>query len=109
MIREEVLREGLELFNEERFWESHEVLEQIWQRSKGTERDALQGLILTAAAFVHYQKDESSICISVLARAMVKLNQPVSVDSIDFESIRVNVNSILSSKQIHLFKLQTTH
>src|SRR5690349_20844952 len=61
----ESLREGIELFNQERFWESHEVLEDIWHPATGVERDIIQGLILTGAALVHYQKNENDVCISI--------------------------------------------
>ena len=33
----------------------------------------LQGIILTCAAFVHSQKDEVNICITMLGRSMKKL------------------------------------
>lgn len=49
---------GLELFNEERYWESHEALESAWRRVTGDEKEILQGLILLAAALVHWQKNE---------------------------------------------------
>src|SRR5712691_10900796 len=55
----ETLREGMDLLNQERFWEAHEVLEEIWHPATGVERDIIQGLILTAAAIVHYQKNEN--------------------------------------------------
>jgi len=71
--RIEALKEGIALFNEERFWESHEILEQLWRESTGGEREILQGLILTAAAFVHYQKNEPDVCLSVLKRARSKI------------------------------------
>ncbi|HVH14729.1 MAG TPA: DUF309 domain-containing protein, partial [Candidatus Angelobacter sp.] len=46
--KEEALTEGIQLFNEERFWECHEALEQAWHVSKGVgvERDAIQSIIL---------------------------------------------------------------
>jgi len=43
----------VELFNEEAFWESHEVLEVPW-RQNGS--DFYHGLILYASAFVHLQR-----------------------------------------------------
>src|SRR2546425_6574104 len=71
--KEEALAEGVHLFNEERFWECHEVLEQAWHASKGVERDAIQSIILAAAAFVHYQKGEDEICLSIMKRARAKM------------------------------------
>src|SRR5712691_5534078 len=61
--KEEALAEGVHLFNEERFWEYHEVVEQAWQVSKGVERDEIQNIMIAAAAFVHYQKGEEEICL----------------------------------------------
>ncbi|MGC9152873.1 MAG: DUF309 domain-containing protein [Vulcanisaeta sp.] len=45
----------VELFNEERFWEAHEVLEEIWRVNRD---EGLRGLIVLAAAFVKLQEDE---------------------------------------------------
>lgn len=104
--RADILAEGLSLFNEERFWESHEILEQLWRASKDLERDAVQGLILTAAAFVHHQRDEDKICLSVLQRARDKIPQVATLDSVDLDWIRTSIDSILKSKQIRLFRLR---
>jgi uncharacterized protein len=106
--REDTLKQGIQLFNEQRFWESHEVLEQIWRVSRGTERDALQSLILTAAAFVHYQKGERDICLSVLKRARAKMRSTLEVELLDFDVLRANVDKILNSGRIRLFKLRTS-
>ncbi|OLB45508.1 hypothetical protein AUH73_05615 [archaeon 13_1_40CM_4_53_4] len=101
----EALSEGINLFNEERFWESHEVLEGIWRVSGGSEREALQSLILTAAAFVHFQKGEPDICLSVLKRAMARIPLGSTPIPMDFAKLRHNVDSILSSGRIQLFEL----
>ena len=44
------------LFNQEKFFEAHEVLEALWRETKGSERDFYQGLIQLAASLVHFQK-----------------------------------------------------
>ncbi|HTL46726.1 MAG TPA: DUF309 domain-containing protein [Verrucomicrobiae bacterium] len=51
------LHEFVCLFNEEKFFEAHEVLEALWREENGEARDFYQGLIQIAAAFVHYQKN----------------------------------------------------
>lgn len=102
----EAVAEGLRLFNEERFWESHEVLEQIWRESTGEERDALQSVILAAAAFVHYQKGEPDIFLSVLKRARAKMSGKATVDHLDLDQLRKNIDAILESGKIQLFKLR---
>ena len=104
--KEEALAEGVHLFNEERFWESHEVLEQAWHASKGVERDAIQSIILAAAAFVHYQKGEDEICLSIMKRARAKMALAKTFEMIDFESLERNIDGILDSERILLFKLR---
>jgi len=104
--KEEALAEGVRFFNEERFWECHEVLEQAWHVSNGVERDAIQGMILTAAAFVHYQKGEEEICLSILKRARAKMALAKSYETIDFEGLEKNIDGILESERIRLFKLR---
>jgi hypothetical protein len=104
--KEEALAEGVRLFNEERFWECHEVLEQAWHVSKGVERDAIQSIILTAAAFVHYQKGEDEICMSILRRARTKMTPAEAYEKIDLKVTRKNIDEILGSEKIRLFKLR---
>ena len=46
---------GLEEFNGERFFEAHEVLEDLWHEYREADRIFIQGLIQIAAAFYHLQ------------------------------------------------------
>lgn len=46
---------GLEEFNEEKFLEAHEVLEELWHEYREVDRQFIQGLIQIAAAFYHVQ------------------------------------------------------
>jgi len=103
---DEALREGIDLFNQERFWEAHEVLEEIWHPATGVDRDTIQGLILTAAALVHYQKDEKSVCVSVLGRAKEKLGTLDQFKGIDIRSLRVSIEQILKDNMPMLLRIQ---
>lgn len=71
--KQEGVSEALIFFNEEKYWIAHEILESIWKGSRGVEKELIGGTILVCAAFVHYQKDEGEICISILIRALNKL------------------------------------
>ena len=102
----EALREGVELFNQERFWECHEVLEQAWRPAKGRERDKIQGLILTAAAFVHFQKGEDDICISILKRALARIGSENTLLTVDLQRVRIAISAILDTNQIQPFKIE---
>ena len=50
----EQYREGLRLFNEEEFFECHDVLEELWSETVGKERKFLQGLIQASIALFHF-------------------------------------------------------
>ena len=50
----EQYREGLRLFNDEEFFECHEVLEELWSETVGADRKFLQGLIQAAVALFHF-------------------------------------------------------
>ena len=71
--KEQAISDGISYFNNERFWECHEILEGVWKNCTGNEKFLVQGLILVAAGLVHYQKDEDEICISIFNRALTKL------------------------------------
>ena len=101
----ESLQEGVQLFNQERFWESQEVLEQVWNTATGEEREILQGLILTGAAFVHYQKGEDDICLSILKRARAKLGSRKSFAGIDLAKVRGHIDESLASNRVQLFEI----
>lgn len=104
--KEEAIKEGIFFFNNERFWECHEVLEGVWNRCFEGEKDLVQGIILVAAAFVHYQKDENNICISILGRAMEKLGRSSGkYNGIDIDKLRNNVTMIQNSGKITTFEI----
>ena len=44
------------LFQQEKFFEAHEVLESLWRETQGRDREFYHGLIQLAAALVHFQK-----------------------------------------------------
>ena len=43
-------------WNEQRYYEAHDVLEQLWLNTESTDADFFKGLIQAAGAFVHLQK-----------------------------------------------------
>ncbi len=73
MEKDKAIMRAVQLFNDERYWEAHESLEYVWKNAAGMEKELLNGIILVAAAFVHDQKDERDVCISILHRAKRKL------------------------------------
>ena len=92
-------------FNEERFWECHELLEGIWKKSTGAERTLLQGVILVAAAFVHLQRDEPKICLTMLKKALPMLPGKDRYYSLDIKRCNRFVKKIVDSQKPQLFRL----
>jgi len=43
-------------WNEQRYYEAHDVLEQLWLNTKSSDANFFKGLIQAAGAFVHLQK-----------------------------------------------------
>jgi uncharacterized protein len=104
--KEEAMLKAREYFNNERFWECHEVLEGVWKNVREGERDLIQGIILVAAALVHYQKNEIDICLSIFKRAMEKLSSPSTIYyNIDVDLFRKKVAEMISTKKIATFTI----
>ncbi len=97
---------GREYFNYERFWECHEILEGVWKKTYEGEKDLIQGIILIAAAFVHYQKNEDDICLSILKRAIEKFgNSSGKYYNIDVDVLQNKVSEIINSGMISIFTI----
>ena len=102
--KEQAISDGISYFNNERFWECHEILEGVWKNCTGNEKFLVQGLILVAAGLVHYQKDEDEICISIFNRALTKLeNSNGEYHNIDIDKIKNTVTEMINSKDVSSF------
>lgn len=102
----EAVRLGFELFNQERYWESHEALQVAWRKAAGAEKEILQGIILSAAALVHLQKDEPDIALSVLGRAQAKLEPHAGhYHGVDLDVVKTRVNAMLAASKPDFFKI----
>jgi hypothetical protein len=103
---QEVIALARSLFNDERFWETHEEVEALWKTKNGEVKQVLQGFILIAVAFVHLQRNQPDICISILRRAQKKLEVPVKTyEGLDLDLLRDRVRSILTNGEPVIFKV----
>ena len=95
-----------ELFNSERFWEFHELLEELWSKTSGREKKLLNGLILVAAAFVHLQRGDRDSFFRVLERSLGKLGKTEeNIVGIPIKDVRKNVEEILRDGKPRIFKI----
>ncbi len=65
---------GLREFNEGRFFECHDTLEEIWMGTSGRERIFLQGLIQVSVGFYHFGNGNPSGALSQWGKGIDKLS-----------------------------------
>jgi predicted metal-dependent hydrolase len=66
-------RHGVDLLNQRRYFDAHEVLEDVWRLASGADRQFLQGLIQVAVALHHHSCGNCRGALSVLQRAAANL------------------------------------
>src|SRR5712692_3395280 len=93
-MHENHLLRGLALFNSSRFFDAHEVLEDVWREAPRHSplRRHLQGMVQLAVAFHHQSKDNHVGARSVLERAMRNLNgADSSFPELDLDRLRADL------------------
>jgi uncharacterized protein len=86
---QQFFQQGIDLFNEGRFFESHEAWEQAWLRSSGEEKLFYQGLIQAAAAILHAQRGNPDGIRSLWSKAIDKLDPlPANYMGIALDELR---------------------
>ena len=73
--KKEKLKLGIAHFNAQKFFEAHEVWEEIWLTEAEPEKTFLQGLIQVAAAFHHFKRGNSRGAESLLMAGILKLSR----------------------------------
>jgi predicted metal-dependent hydrolase len=90
--------EGIELFNQGRFFECHEAWEQAWLRSTGAEKLFYQGLIQAAVAILHARRGNLSGSRTLWSKASDKLAPlPDIYMGIALEQLRQDVGRFLGA------------
>jgi hypothetical protein len=106
MEKDIAIKRAIQLFNDEKYWEAHEALEYVWKNTSGVEKDILNSIILVAAAFVHDEKDEPDVCLSILQRARKKLGGASGAYyGIDLKRIAGRISEIINSGKIDRFTI----
>lgn len=106
MDKDGAIKRAMQLFNDEKYWQAHEALEYVWKNASGVEKDILNGIILVAAAFVHDEKDEPGVCLSILQRARKKLGGASGMYyGMDVNRIAGRISEIINSGKIDRFTI----
>lgn len=96
---EHLIKQYVELFNKERFWEAHNVLEMLWRRTG--DRNA-QGLIMIAAAFIKIQENKIPEFL-ILAKRALEMVSDAKYFCIDLGDVKKKL--AISLKNMKVFKI----
>jgi len=66
--------EGLKLFNEKKFFEAHEELEDAWREETGEIRNLYQGILQVAVTYLHITRRNYNGAVKVYERSTKWLN-----------------------------------
>ncbi len=73
----ELLREGVDVFNEGRFFDSHEYFEEIWRSTNPEPRDLFHGLVQVAAGLhIWHHRRKADPAARVIGRGVSRLPYP---------------------------------
>jgi hypothetical protein len=92
----EKMQEGVELFNEQKYWECHESLEDVWMEDRGDlARNVYWAVIQVAAACIHYRDSKIVGAQGMIVKAKEKFLRcrekliltPLAFDYLDWEEL----------------------
>jgi hypothetical protein len=70
------MKEGVELFNEQKYWECHESLEDVWMEDRGDSgRNVYWAVIQVAAACIHYRDQKIVGARGMISKAKEKFKR----------------------------------
>jgi len=91
-VTQDGYRRGIQLFNERRFFDAHEIWEDVWREAEGPEKKFLQGLIQVAVAFHHHSMGNLAGACSLLDRGGKNLmNYPERFEGIHVTALVVSL------------------
>jgi hypothetical protein len=104
------LAEGLACYGREEFFLAHEHWESLWLTLEEPEKSFLQALIQTTAAFHHLQSGNSMGAVSLLRRALRRLEGcPARFGGIDVTSLCTGISAWLRALESGAAPLPATY
>ncbi len=100
-MKDQRLGEGIRHFNEGDYLRAHEVWEELWkEKQPSREKDLVKGLIMTAAALLHYRRKEYAGTSKLAARVLEILGGLKGVP------LEINVEALLGEFSLFMQKLR---
>jgi uncharacterized protein len=89
--------EGMRLFNEKKFFDSHEELEVAWNEEKGKVRQLYQGILQMAVTYLHITRGNYDGATKVYMRSMRWLKDwPGVCRGIEVEQLRKDAEVVMN-------------
>ncbi len=66
-------RKGLELFNQQHYFEAHEALELAWRAERGAARELYRGILQVGVGYYHLRRGNYRGAVKLLARSKARL------------------------------------
>ncbi len=93
-------REGIRLFNEQRYFEAHEELEAAWKEERGRVRQLYQGILEAAVTYLHIRRCNFAGAVKVYGRSMRWLRAwPEVCRGMDVGQLRRDLNAAIDEVQ----------
>jgi predicted metal-dependent hydrolase len=94
----DLLQDGINFFNDGRYFEAHEAWEDLWRETRGPLRFFYQGLVQAAVGLHHLSKGNLNGSMAQLRKSISKLEQyPERFCQIDNGSLLNELRTILAS------------
>src|SRR3954470_6710081 len=98
---DETVQRGIELFNAGKFFESHEVLEEVWTPERGPRRLFLQSLIHVAVGAYHSSRGNPVGACRQLRKALRKMQAYLpECEGVDTQKLYRDVRALLERIEI---------
>jgi len=107
------IRPGIELFNQQKYWECHEELEELWLSDRGDNaRFVYWAIIQVATCLIHYREENIIGANGMLKKALEKIskieNLQVETDLLynylNWKNFKYELKSIPEAPRLENFK-----
>jgi predicted metal-dependent hydrolase len=89
--------EGVRLFNQRRYFEAHDLLEEVWLGRAGREKTFYQGLIQVAVGLYKIATGNQGGAVSQLGKGLDKLRSVLDLDApLDLERLIRETEAVLA-------------
>ena len=98
-IKEKLFLDGIKLFNEKKFYEAHEIWEDLWTEYRQADDKFIQGLIQLSVGYFHISNINKRGAVSLFNKSLSKfelfkgIHRKINVDLI-IKNIKFTLNTL---------------